>query len=353
MSGLPFYNPNFTYEENYLFGPFGLFANNNVMPQPTPHPTKRFLGLPIHETIGIPAGPLLNSAYCDAAFRYSFDVVVYKTVRSSQLMSLPFPNILEVLPNGVLKPGDKVIAREIPENAPNPPANITNSFGVPSKSPDVWQEDMKKAVGYQREGQILIGSFQGSGEGTEQIDDYVRVAHMVAETGAPVLEANLSCPNEGRNSLLCFDADKVEAIVKGIRDEINDRPLLVKLAYFDDEKKLTNVIRAIGHRVDGICVINTLPAHVVTADGKSALPGRETAGVCGDAIRWAGLAMTEKLKHMREIHKMNFAIIAGGGVSKPEHDTDYRNAGADCVMSATGAMWNPMLAQEIKAQYRY
>ena len=29
--------------------------------------------------------------------------------------------------------------------------------------------------------------------------------------------------------------------------------------------------------------------------------------------------------------------------------TEYREAGADAVMSATGAMWNPYLAQDIKA----
>ena len=29
---------------------------------------------------------------------------------------------------------------------------------------------------------------------------------------------------------------------------------------------------------------------------------------------------------------------------------EYKDAGADSVMSATGAMWNPLLAQEIKAK---
>jgi len=30
---------------------------------------------------------------------------------------------------------------------------------------------------------------------------------------------------------------------------------------------------------------------------------------------------------------------------------DYREAGADAVLSATGAMWNPYLAKEIKEAY--
>ena len=37
-----------------------------------------------------------------------------------------------------------------------------------------------------------------------------------------------------------------------------------------------------------------------------------------------------------------------GGVTKTEDYFEYLRAGADSVMSATGAMWNPYLAQEIK-----
>ena len=44
-----------------------------------------------------------------------------------------------------------------------------------------------------------------------------------------------------------------------------------------------------------------------------------------------------------------FSITGVGGVMTPEDYLDYRSAGADVVMSATGAMWNPYLAEEIKA----
>jgi dihydroorotate dehydrogenase len=45
---------------------------------------------------------------------------------------------------------------------------------------------------------------------------------------------------------------------------------------------------------------------------------------------------------------MNYAIIGVGGVGSPEAFDEYRRAGADAVMSATSAMWNPNLAREIK-----
>lgn len=47
----------------------------------------------------------------------------------------------------------------------------------------------------------------------------------------------------------------------------------------------------------------------------------------------------------------DFAIIGVGGVMTPEDYLEYKNAGADIVQSATGAMWNPYLAQEIKQKF--
>ncbi|HTE48526.1 MAG TPA: hypothetical protein VK675_01300 [Candidatus Paceibacterota bacterium] len=56
---------------------------------------------------------------------------------------------------------------------------------------------------------------------------------------------------------------------------------------------------------------------------------------------------------MRLLRKKNgysYTIIGVGGVSTPSDFFEYRDAGADIVMSATGAMWNPYLAREIKSR---
>ncbi|MDR0769741.1 MAG: tRNA-dihydrouridine synthase [Burkholderiales bacterium] len=355
MPTRPFYDPSLSYEENYAHGPFGLFA---TVPETSPidvAPRERFLGIPMHSTFGIPAGPLLNSRFVAAAFAHGFDLCVYKTVRSAAYPSHPFPNTLAVECDGAMAPGQTLIAHPADALGKMPPHSITNSFGVPSQPPDVWQSDMKDAVRSAQQGQVMIGSFQGSGEGIAQIADYARAARLVAETGAPVLEANLSCPNEGKKGLLCFDLEKVNAVVDAIRKEVSDRPLLLKLAYFDDASVLEALVCALADKVDGFCAINTLPARVVDATGQPALPGegRDISGICGAAIRWAGLSMTQKLADIRARHSLHFAIVANGGVLTPADDADYRQAGADAVMSATGAMWNPCLAQQIKKERRH
>ena len=104
--------------------------------------------------------------------------------------------------------------------------------------------------------------------------------------------------------------------------------------------------------VDGIVAINTIPADVVDATGGQALPGkgRLRSGVCGSGIRWAGLSMTERLVRLRAEMGMHFAIVGVGGVNCTGDYHAYRKAGADAVMSATGAMWNPLLAEQIHAE---
>ena len=44
------------------------------------------------------------------------------------------------------------------------------------------------------------------------------------------------------------------------------------------------------------------------------------------------------------------SIIGVGGVVEPSDYDDYRAAGADAVMSATGAMWDARLARRIKSR---
>lgn len=354
MSQTPFYDPNLSYEDNFAKGPFGDFRDEEQVSR-TAQPQTDFLGHKVYLPFGIPAGPLLNANFVSAAFRKGFDLCVYKTVRSRTYASHPWPNVL-----GVQVAGDLTLARAkqdlIAANVYRDPLSITNSFGVPSMSPDFWQEDMRQAVAAAGEGQLLIGSFQGtkseSGKAEDLIADFVLTACLVKETGAKILEANLSCPNEGTAELLCFDTQRVRLIVEGIKNEIGNTPLILKLGYFKDQQHLADYIRQIGPLVEGLSSINTIPAPIVTKTGEQALPGqgRLMSGVCGAAIKWAGVEMVQRLAALREQYQQKFAIIGVGGVTQAADFHEYRTAGADAVMSATGAMWRPELALEILKQ---
>ena len=352
---VPFYDPLRTYEDNYAHGPFGVFR------EPSPYfcagtPHESFLGHPVNRPFGIPAGPLLNAAFCAAAFRHGYDINVYKTVRTRSRQALPFPNTLAVHLDGPLtveRAGRPVLADDDFRHV----RSITNSFGVPSRDPDEWQPDMAAAVKAAGPGQLLVGSFQGTRpEGTSgdresaYIADHVRAATLVAETGARVLEMNLSCPNEGAGDLLCFDTPMVAKVVDAVKNVVGDLPLVLKLAYFREDPPLARLVAATRDIVQGYAAVNTISATLVGPDGHQALPGvgRDVGGVCGAAISWAGLEMVGRLATLRYRGRNDFSIIGVGGVRTQEDYSAMRHAGADVVMSATGAMFDPLLGVRIQ-----
>jgi dihydroorotate dehydrogenase (NAD+) catalytic subunit len=352
MLQTPFFDPTKTYEENYSEGPFGTFANQSKVFQRTGKPSEIFLGIPVWQKFGIPAGPLLNANYVRAAFRHGFDIATYKTVRSTHYPCHEFPNVLSVKIKGnlTLKKAAKML---VSDQNYQEPLSITNSFGVPSRDPSIWQEDMREAVLSAQRGQVMIASFQGTknekNSVKEFIQDHVRTARLVRETGAKIFEINLSCPNEGTSDLLCFDTDRVEQIVEKVKNEIGDIPLIVKMAYFQEDEHLRDFVKRIGKMVQGMSAINTIPATIIDSEGNQALPGegRARSGVCGAAIQWAGVEMSTRLKELRDELDLDYSIIGVGGVTSAKDVKKYQKAGADAVMSATGAMWNPNLAQEV------
>ncbi len=350
----PFYDPNKSYYENWTDGPFNGFADGVVVPEPV-EPRFTFFGYPLSYPFGIPAGPLVNAKFVKAALDKGFDIPIYKTVRTREHPCHAWPNVLGVEIEGELtleKAQKPLVARNVYKE----PLSITNSFGNPSYTPEYWMADIASAISHARPGQLIMGSLEGTKWKGQSPDDYVRDwvegMNMLVRAGVKVVEANFSCPNEGTTNLLCFDVPKVKLISNAIKEKIGNVPFVIKLAYFHLET-LRELVKEVGTIVDGFAAINTISAVILDEKGSQALPGekRLRSGVCGYAIKWAGLDMTRQLKALREEFGMHYTIIGVGGVTTPKDFKEYREAGADVVMSATGAMWNPYLAKEIREAY--
>lgn len=352
MLSTPFYNPNKSYEENFTEGPFGAFTDGEDLRR-NEDLKYDFFGVKVASPFGIPAGPLINSSFCKSAFLKGFDICVYKTIRANEFPCHPFPNVLSVKVEGDLTP-EKTEGKLVADNNYKEPLSITNSFGVPSRKKEIWQEDVKKALSYAGVVQVLVLGFMGTvkeGQTEEEfISDYALAGKLAKETGVKVLEVNLSCPNIGNEGLVCYNLDMTEKVCKRLREVLENMPLILKVGYYknyEDVKKLAEIAKKYA---DGISAINTISAEVVNENGEQALPGpnRLRSGVCGSSIKWAGLEMVEKLKKARNEVEADFKIIGVGGVMNVNDFKQYIDKGADFVMSATGAMWNPYLAKEIK-----
>ena len=312
-----------------------------------------FLGFRINLPFGIPAGPLLNSKYIKKAFEFGFAVSTYKTVRSDSFPCHPFPNILYVklAKNFEFQKNARATVDKKGQKYPN--ITITNSFGVPSKQPDFWIKDAKKALKYQKETNLLIVSFMGTAKKgqTEQelIEDFARTAKLAKSTGAKILEVNLSCPNIGNEGLVCYNLDMSEKVCKAIRSAIDKTPLVIKVGYYRNDGKLREIARIADRYANAIAVINTIQAEILDKNGKQALPGenRLRSGVCGHTIKSLGLEMVKRLNKIKLQKNYMYEIIGIGGIMTPKDYFEYKKAGANLVQSATGAMWNPYLAYEI------
>lgn len=353
-----FYDPNISYEENFAKGP-PILSQNLKASKRELKKTYKFLGFDVNLPFGIPAGPLLNSQFLRAAFDWGFDVSTYKTVRANAFPCHPFPNVIYVDVSGDLHPdkthrllGSRTTNKSI-ENF-----SITNSFGVPSKAPEVWQEDVKKASSYAKDGQFMIISFMGTVRENqtqdEFIKDFAKAAQFANETGAKALEANLSCPNIGDEGLVCYNLTVTEQVVSAIREKIGNTPLILKVGYYKNETDMEKLAKIANVYANAIAAINTLQVEVIDEKGNPALPGKNRlkSGICGASIKWAGLEMTRKFKIIKEKNNYKFEIVGIGGVMTADDYFEYRDAGADVVQSATGAMWNPYLAYEISRKIK-
>lgn len=352
-----FYDPTKTYEDNFDNGPFEVPGfekpyTNSGKPQFT------FLGKPVYSPFGIGAGPLLNSTYVKYALSHGFDIVVYKTQRSGEFPVNPFPNVLYVETDGdlTLEKAAKGLVGSAETDLPADKISITNSFAVPSRGKDFWVPDLKKAISYAGEGQMVIASVVGTikaGFGEEEYyNDFADVAEMAASANPPAIEVNLSCPNVASEGVLCYSFEAVVPIIKRVKKRVGSIPIGIKIGYFSAEQQelLERTVKAVAPYVSFISVINTIAAAVVDDHGEQALPGkgRLKSGICGAGVKWAGLDMVKRLDTIRKDNGYDFEIVGVGGVMSADDFTEYQNAGADIVHSCTGAMWNPGLAAEVK-----
>jgi dihydroorotate dehydrogenase (NAD+) catalytic subunit len=344
------YDDQLDFEDNKASGPFGDYAKHEAPLENQGEPTYDFFGTPVYSPFGIGAGPLPTPVFIKAALDKGFDIVTLKNVRTDVFPLNPYPQVrpVDIVGDLDISSDTKVlVADQYSERLA-----VANSFGIPSVAPSEWQPYIRESYTLPKKGQALLVTFQGIARGRGRddfVEDHVKGIELIKQTGGDhVIEINLACPNEGEKVLACFDTDISTRIVTAVREANPDLKLLIKIAYFANHDQLKELVKSIGGMVNGITAINTIPMPVVDKAGNDIFPGRDKAGISGAPIKWAGLEMVRLLKQFREEMNFKYKIVGIGGVLSPADFHEYRDAGADIVMSVTGAMWNPLLAQQIK-----
>lgn len=339
-----------SYLENAVEGPFF----SEALPARKLPPEELwtdFLGERIAFPLGVPAGPLLNADWIRLAGSLGFDLPCYKTIRSREHPGHPLPNMVYVDAKGPWDPKNLPKTVRVRSGAPQSFEDlaVTNSFGMPSRSPEYLAEDIPRANAALGPGQAMIVSVVGSSP-----EDFVAVSLQAKEYGAKLLEANFSCPNVATGEGEIFnDPSLVYEIASKIVKAVGGLPLIIKVGYFPDPSLLRKtMVAAAGAGARAVCGINTISAKVVDREGRPALgKGREVSGICGCPIREAALTFTEEGRRIIDEEKLGLMLMTTGGALKEEHLRQFLNAGADIAMSATGMMWDPLMAMRYCEKY--
>ncbi|RLA90679.1 MAG: dihydroorotate dehydrogenase [Deltaproteobacteria bacterium] len=350
------YNIRCSYEENLAKGP-------NLALEDLPftlvgQPRYEFWGKKLNSRLGIPAGLLLDSRWVRLYARLGFDILAYKTVRTRPQPSLPHPNCLLVA--AALPCSPKAIPESLTVSQRYRPVteiSMTNSLGMPSQTPEVWQPDLVRSKESLLPGQMLIVSVVGTAEDNQParfIQDFVRAAALAAEAGAEVIELNFSCPNAPVAEGQIYEAPEFAGqITKAVRQQVKELPLLIKIGYLAEDHRLARLLAAVRDDINGIVAINSLKLIVLDQQGRQALPGagRSQSGVSGYALKELARDFIRRLVELKQKERYDFKILAAGGILTPGDFEDFLNLGAEAALTCTGAMWDPYLALRYHLEY--
>lgn len=305
-----------------------------------------FCGKPVPSPLGVPAGPLLNGRWILYYASLGFDVLTYKTVRSSPRECYPLPNLVPVV-TGPLHGGEDNLA-----TSNDMQGSWAVSFGMPSAHPDVWRADIEQTRSQLAPEKILSVSVVGTVKPGWSIEDlaadYARCAEWAVESGADTIETNFSCPNVSTCDGQLFQQPEDSAVVaSAVREAIGDRPLILKIGHMVDRAAATELLDAVAPFANALAMTNSVATTIRDSEGELLFDGQRR-GICGSATFEASLTETKLFIELIRERGDELSVISVGGISTAEQVQACLGAGAEAVHIASAAMVQPDIALGIR-----
>ena len=344
MDPFPRYDRSQSYEWNYDNAP-GL----QDIPVADVPGQWQFCGLPVDSPLGMPAGPLLNGDWCLYYASLGFDVVTYKTVRSRSRECYDLPNLQPVRCSQLHGGESELSAIGRMEGS------WAVSYGMPSREPGSWREDIRRTRELLPPGKLLnvsvVGSVLPDWTIEDLANDYAQCARWAVESGADTVEANFSCPNVSTcDGQLYQQPGDCQLVVRTIREAIGETPFIAKVGRIATQQDAEQLVEATHDDLDAMAMTNSIACTVVADDGTLLFDG-ERRGICGGATLSASIDQTRMVAGIIRDHQCDLQLIGVGGVGCIEDVQAYLAAGAHAVQIATAAMVNPQLGLEIRRQW--
>ena len=307
----------------------------------------QFAGRDVDSPLGMAAGPLLNGKWCLYYAALGFDVVTYKTVRSRDWPCYELPNLQPVVCKTLQGDEEEVAASQ------RFAGSWAVSFGMPSRRPEIWQQDVQRTRTQLPERQILNVSVVGTVQAdwtTERLgEDYAECAATALAAGADSVELNFSCPNVSTCDGQLFQNPAASAqIAHIVRQRIGEAPMLVKVGFLSDSTALHSLIDHLSPWVDGLVMTNSVPTRV--RGGEGLMFDGQLRGICGAATIDASVHQVLRAAEYRSQHGFDLELVGVGGIGSAADVRRYLDAGATAVQLATAPMVDPEVGLKIRRE---
>jgi len=218
-----------------------------------------------------------------------------------------------------------------PPRVAETPAGMVNSIGLQNPGVERFLQDLDAFD----LGIPILVSVAG-----DTVADFGWLCELLAgEDRISAVELNLSCPNVECGGLaFCAGPASVEEVVAACRAAVPGKPILAKLT---NEGVVENARAAESAGVDGLTIINTIPALTGDASARKVLV---RGGLSGPAIKPVALRAVYDVSNV-----VGIPVVGSGGVVSGTDVAEFMLAGATAVQVGTASFVRD--PQEILAEF--
>jgi dihydroorotate dehydrogenase (NAD+) catalytic subunit len=174
------------------------------------------------------------------------------------------------------------------------------------------------------------------------IQEYVKLAKALDETGIDGIELNVSCPNVKKGGIAYgTDQRSLAKLIQAVRKNVHESVIITKLSpNVSSIAAFAKVAEDAGS--DAISLINTIPALSIDIDTRRPRLANIIGGLSGPAIKPIALRMVWEASQA-----VHIPVIGIGGILNASDAIEFMLAGASAVQVGTGNFMNPVATVEI------
>lgn len=218
-------------------------------------------------------------------------------------------------------------------------AGMLNGIGIQNPGVDAWAAEIGPQLA------SVPTDVWGSAVG-HSVEEFAKVAAVLAETGVKAIEVNLSCPNLEDGGMFALDATAAAAVVSAVRGK-TQLPIGAKLT--PNSEDIVAVAAAVAEAgADWVVLGNTVWGAGFDIETRRPLLSGVVGGYSGKPIKPIALRCVWEVSQALP----DLSIVGSGGVSSGADVVEFLLAGASAVGVGTAHFASPRVGIKIMRELR-